>query len=66
MSFVPPDGHTFDGAEFRPGGEQFIVTTSDGGIAMWDRATDTRLDVARPTSPLRLAGLDPNGTLAVA
>ena len=65
MALVSPDDVVLS-AFFDPSGDSYFVTTSDNRITGWDLASSTPVDVPVHTSPLNIAGLAPDGTLAVA
>jgi WD40 repeat protein len=50
---------------FTADGERFVVGTSDGSLSLWDSASLRQLDVPLPHSPRNLAGVAPDGSLAV-
>lgn len=60
-----PDGQQLLAPSFVKDGTRFVVPASDGSLTLWDRAARQRIDVALPTSPVGLAGIAPDGTLAI-
>jgi WD40 repeat protein len=66
LNFTPPAGSVFLPPFFTADGGRFVVATSDGSLSLWDAASLTRSDIALPASPNRIAGLAPDGSLAIA
>ena len=66
LDLAPPAGDAFLPPFFTADGGRFVVPTSDGSLSLWDAASLNRINSALPESPARIAGLAPDGSLAIA